>query len=91
MAITRGKFMSKVLKFPQKEMEGKQFDPDKDLPSILYFDEETGVYSDIPIQPERSKQEDSCAHEWHEQIFRGDLPSIWFCQKCNIEMRCSEH
>lgn len=41
-------------------------------------------------QPERSKRDDSCTHEWHEQIHGGGLGSTFSCCKCEKEMRCSE-
>ena len=45
----------------------------------------------IPTQPDSSKREDSCEHEWHEEEMRGYGTSIFFCTKCNAEMRYSEH
>ncbi len=38
----------KVVNFPDEEIIYKPFNPDKDLPAYLYFDDKTGKYYDQP-------------------------------------------
>ena len=40
----------KIINFPDEEIIYKPFNPDKDLPGFLYFDEKTGNYSREPIK-----------------------------------------
>lgn len=43
------------------------------------------------IQPERSKREDSCKHQFGSEQMCDSSDPYYICSKCGYEMRCSEH
>jgi hypothetical protein len=80
----------------ENELKMKFIDPQEPSHEGLHYRmwvSKEEVLKDFPNQPERSKREDFCNHEWT------GIPTTeeaW-CMKCGIEthelqkMRCSEH
>jgi hypothetical protein len=42
------------------------------------------------VQPDSSKREDSCKHQWGSEEYDSRGP-FYICSKCDCEMRYSEH
>jgi hypothetical protein len=88
MATTRGKIMENCERCAGELIFVEETFPY--TPDHLMCEKCDSTYT-IPYQPERSKREDSCKHEWGSEELYDSSDSFYKCNKCGHEMRCSEH